>query len=232
MLWRRLLVFGGPGMLLFTAAGIAAPDRAADKKSSPGAQVIRLLDGFVQRRFEEDNGKLGISRLVPPISGHDTVWYDLQAKDSGEKEVLRAVQESGYEYLVEFVHCTHVPGRVKNPPEALPDKAQVRGITLIAANSTVAPFRPYSFGKDRLEFTKSTEEPIKEKASSVVDRIAKGRSVDTTVSGWQVGFRPVRASKASCLSCHSGAKSGDMLGVMAYAVRQPIKAESTNAVTK
>jgi len=100
----------------------------------------------------------------------------------------------------------------------------------IGSKSRVAPFRPYLYTKEREQFRKTTEESIEKKASGAIGRLAKGVSVDTTVGTWQVAFRPVRASKASCLNCHAGANAGDMLGVMAYAVRKPVKPESDAAV--
>jgi hypothetical protein len=214
--------------LLCAAMVIAMPGRSAERsgKAFASAQIIQLLDGYVQQRFEEDNGLFGVERLAPPVNGHASIRYQLYARNKGEKEILHTVQASGYEYLVEFVHCSHVAGHRQNPPAALPVRTQVKGITLIAAKSTAMPCLPYELTKERDTFRKTTEERIKKTASSVIDRLARGRGVDTTVDGWQVSFRPVRASKTACLNCHAGAKTGDLLGAMAYAIRQPIKSSS------
>ena len=229
---RRLPVICAFAATAAASAVIAIPGLRADTSSDKmtAAQVVELLDGLVQRRFLEDNGKFGLMRLPPPVSGHDTVQYKLHAQDSGEKEVIHAVDASEYEYLVEFLHCTHVPGRKQYPP-AEPEKAGVKSITLVAAKSASTPFPPYSFPKERKQFCTDTEEPIVKQANSVFGRLAKGAAVDTALGTWQVSFRPVRASKQSCLNCHAGAKMGDTLGVMAYAVRQPLKSDSGKAVS-
>lgn len=237
MVLRRLDKSRLPALCAFAAtaaasAGVAIPGIRAETSSDimTSAQVVKLLDGFVQRRFLEDNGKFGLMRLPPPVSGHDTVQYKLHAQDSGEKEVIRAVNAFEYEYLVEFLHCKHVPGRKQDPP-AEPEKEGVKSITLVAAKSASTPFAPYSFPKERKQFRTDTEEPILKQAGSIFGRLAKGAAVDTTVGTWQVSFRPVRASKQSCLNCHAGARMGDTLGVMAYAVRQLPKSETGQSVS-
>lgn len=231
---NRLLVFGSLAAAVFFGVAAALPGRPEEKsgKSAAGAQVVQLLDGYVQKRFEQDNGRFGLSRLPPPVFGHDSIRYQLQADDSGEKEVLHAIAVSGFEYLVEFVHCSHVPARSQNPPPARPARIEVKGLTLVAAKSEAAPFQPYQFGKDREAFQKTTEEPIKKEAVRIADRLQKESGVTSAIGTWQVTFRPVRASKASCLKCHAGAKSGDLLGVMAYAVRQPIKSASSPVTSR
>ncbi len=103
------------------------------------------------------------------------------------------MKASGYEYLVEFVHCTHVPGRKLNPAKTAegPDEpVRVRGMSLVAAKSTAVPFEPYSFVKEREVFRKTLEEPIEKKASGAVGKLAKGVAVDTRVETWQIAFRP------------------------------------------
>lgn len=222
---NRLLLSGAT----LAAALVALPARPAEKAGKPtsAATVILLLDGYVQTRFEQDDGKFGLMRIPPPVDGHDTIGYQLYPQNDGEKDILRTVGDSGLEYLVEFIHCTHVPGHRQEPGTPRPDPPRVTTITLVAAKSTAAPFRPYTFSKEREEFMKTTELPIIKKASAAMDRLAKGAAVDTKLDTWKVAFRPVRASKASCLNCHVGAKAGDTLGIMAYAVRPPIKPAPT-----
>ncbi|HLJ54219.1 MAG TPA: hypothetical protein VKT77_04215 [Chthonomonadaceae bacterium] len=205
-------------MLLLPGRAPAGPDR-----NSAGAKTIVLLDGYVQSRFEEDNNRFGADRLPPPVRGHDTIRYELAAATPYEHQVLKEVSDLGSEYVVEFVHCTHPLGRKQLAQAPADDGPKVLGITLIAAKTSEAPIRPYSFGKDREPFRKSVEEPIQKRAADDISKLMKGTPVDATIGTWHVAYRPVRASKASCLKCHVGASGGDVLGIMAYAVRPPIK---------
>ena len=47
-----------------------------------------------------------------------------------------------------------------------------------------------------------------------------GRSLEASADGWRLYARPVLADK-SCIDCHTAAKTGEALGVVAYAVEGP-----------
>jgi hypothetical protein len=190
-----------------------------DARDNASSRTVVLLDGYVQTRFEQDEGKFGLSRLAPPVRGHSSIWYDLPAANDREKEILEAVNASHVEYLVEFVHCAHIPGSVGGVKSGPQPSVDAMGFTLVAAKSPMASFPPYSNPKAREEFHKSTEEPLEKQAMALLPRLQKGETIDTSVAGWHVAFRPVRASKASCIRCHAGTKGGDTLGIMLYAVR-------------
>ena len=226
-----------PGIaLLITASAITAlSDQPVEKshRSASGSTVILLLDGYIQTRFEQDNDKFGLSRLAPPVNGHNTIGYQLNAADSGEKELIHSINSSGYEYLVEFVHCTHVPGWRVQHDENQNNAVSVRGMTLVAAKSKDSLFDAHSTSEARRTFRKNHEEPIEKQAAVMIAKVAAGKTVDTRVGSWQVAFRSVRASKSSCLGCHIGAKAGDMLGMVAYAVRRiPDAADQVDTSTR
>ena len=208
------LVFG-----TFAMQPLAGQQRGRNTRSDSLARVVVLLDGYVQTRFEQDEGKFGLSRLMPPVNGHQTVWYGLPVANEREKEIMEAVRATRLEYLVEFVPCAHKPGNPTIKPIEPDAELEGQGITLVAARSSAAPFEPYSFSKARQEFRKTTEGPIHKEALSKLPRLKKGDTVDTYAAGWYVALRPVRASKTSCLTCHKGANAGDTLGIMLYAVR-------------
>ena len=46
--------------------------------------------------------------------------------------------------------------------------------------------------------------------------------MDRDLGNWRLVLRPVLASRDSCLGCHAGAKRGDTLGVMVYAVDKAV----------
>ncbi len=55
-------------------------------------------------------------------------------------------------------------------------------------------------------------------AVEAVPKMKQGRPVDLKYKDWMVALRPVRAEKASCIACHTGAKINDTLGVMVYVI--------------
>ena len=55
-------------------------------------------------------------------------------------------------------------------------------------------------------------------AQNALPKLMKGQGVEQETADWLTVMRPVRATKASCLHCHTGAKQGDTLGVMTYVV--------------
>ena len=55
-------------------------------------------------------------------------------------------------------------------------------------------------------------------AVTALPPVTRGRHVDLKYKDWMVALRPVRAEKASCIECHTGAKLNDTLGVMMYVV--------------
>jgi len=55
-------------------------------------------------------------------------------------------------------------------------------------------------------------------AQKAMPSLQQGHEFLKTTEGWTLLLSPISASKDSCLTCHVGAKRGDTLGVMAYAV--------------
>ena len=60
--------------------------------------------------------------------------------------------------------------------------------------------------------------------------LRKGEREDVNFGNWLVALRPVRAEQDSCLGCHAGAKRGDTLGVMVYAVDKNANSARTKAI--
>lgn len=205
----------------FTRSGGEQAKKAGS--SDTPERLIVLLDGYIQTRFEQDEGRFGLSRLPPPVEGHGSIPYDLQASNDREREIVRAVNGSQYEFLVEFLHCPHSPGRLPGTNPASNAMTARVGLTLIAAKSSLVTFKPYSFSKERVQFRKSIEEGLEKQAIAEIPRLKQGSAINMSVSGWRVALRPIRASTAVCLNCHTGAKGGDVLGAVLYAVRPPAK---------
>jgi hypothetical protein len=55
-------------------------------------------------------------------------------------------------------------------------------------------------------------------ATDALVQLKKGHPAQSDRAGWTYAMRPIRASKSNCIGCHIGAKIGDTLGIMIYAV--------------
>jgi hypothetical protein len=67
-------------------------------------------------------------------------------------------------------------------------------------------------------------------AHKALPKLMKGQGAQQDSSDWLIVMQPVRAMKASCLKCHEGAKQGDTLGVLTYAVSKKSFADALPTV--
>jgi hypothetical protein len=65
------------------------------------------------------------------------------------------------------------------------------------------------------------EAKFRQAAVSALPALKQGRPFEKPVDGWLVACRAVRA-KGECIGCHRGAREGETLGVIVYAVREAI----------
>ncbi len=68
--------------------------------------------------------------------------------------------------------------------------------------------------------------PIKVSLRLVLPHLAAlkhGHPAEAEYENWVIVMRPVRALHQSCINCHAGARRGDTLGVMVYAVDKNAK---------
>ncbi|MCC2670926.1 MAG: hypothetical protein K0Q72_3397 [Armatimonadetes bacterium] len=210
----RVLALATFGLVLLTGTAIYA----LDPRRAP-EQVADLLDRITQPRFREDDvEKFGTSRLVT-LTEHVSVSR-LTDLNAGESALLASAHAFNRDYLIGFVRLT--------PPAAIAKRGTNGG-------SSGGGFQPqYLTISSRSVNTRSADQRLlrslarpDEHRASLSDAVlralpevqAKGRA-RTTDGRWSVTMRPVRASKDSCLKCHAGAKRGDILGVMVYAVDQ------------
>ena len=66
---------------------------------------------------------------------------------------------------------------------------------------------------------------VKNRAIDGLPQLMNGKEYRSEKADWTMLMRPTLA-KQECLSCHKGAKSGDTLGVMVYAVRKTPRNEA------
>ena len=88
------------------------------------------------------------------------------------------------------------------------------GAPVSAGFLTAAPISPQSA---------SLQQQLLLQAQAAMPRLAQGRTFSQTKEGWTLLLSPISASKDSCLTCHLGAKRGDTLGIMAYAVSNTVR---------
>jgi len=188
---------------------------------TPGTprQVAEALDKIVQPRFQDvTTGQFGMMRLIPVASGHPAVGFygGFRTSTPAEAALLAAADAPHRPYIMAFLHCAHVPGR----PGAYPISLQRPFLAPIASRAFALPQGP-----EHVQASMERDSALIQKtATDALPALRKGRPQEKTVGEWLVVMRPVRASTATCLGCHSGAKRGDTLGVMVYAVRnKPVR---------
>lgn len=216
-----LAVVGGLAPLLLAltlpplqgAPSSVRPDAAS---SETPQQVADTLDSIVQPRFQQNAGRFGVDRVY--LEGHDNT-YGLVGETHAERRLFRQVNDARRPYVVAFLHCAHKPGQYVRSKERV--DAETHPWVQVLATATA---------------TQDGSGNLWEWADTSLDKVARpaladlrqGSGVDKDLGNWRVVMRPVRAWRSSCLGCHAGAKRGDTLGVMVYAVdknviQHPIK---------
>lgn len=229
-----LLYAGAVGGLCFLAPVVNSQSVGA--ADSP-RKVAELLDCFVQNRFGQADGRLGVSRMVT-LQGHERVR--LFPETTFEKELMGRIKAGRRPYAVSFLHVDRPPAISKETVRSYPQYTAARrasskpyllplGMDLMTARPK-PPRRPmseklartlYAAMMRRMEKVRRDQEPIAAKAAAGLPRLRRGDPVNLTSGEWEVALRPVRA-KAACLGCHTRSKAGDTLGVMVYAVSRTV----------
>jgi len=177
-------------------------------------RVADALDRIVQPRFQDVTaGEFGMTRLIPVASGHQAVgsYGDFRTCTPAEAALLAAADAPRHPYVMAFLHCAHVPGR----PGARPDGVPRPWLARITSRAFALPLGP-----EHVQASMERDAALIQKtATDALPGLRKGRPQEKIAGEWLVVMRPVRASTETCLGCHSGAKRGDTLGVMVYAVR-------------
>lgn len=229
--------------VLLTAVGWTAlrvqPVAAASPKSGSPLQVADDLDRIIQPRFVQNAGMFGLSRLVPFVNGHAIGFmgrFDVETPT--EKSLLSQADAANRDYVIAFLHCAHVPGcfvsRGVFQPSARGGKLTAQSPSLSTlvvthnpsldaspATSQQVSAQSYLYGEGKDRFQRAAVQNL--------PKLQKGREVQATVAQWTLVMRPVTASTAACVNCHTGSKKGDTLGVMVYAVGNSINSVPANS---
>jgi hypothetical protein len=223
----RILLLAGlivPTVPLFGVA-IRSSGQDSTKNETP-LRVAELLDEIVQHRFEDDSGVFGITRLVTP-AGHSRL--SVNRNPSTLEPTYADADRYGRAYAVLFYRIAHPPGRYRNPPGTAPARESARIPFLISIGSGGHPkWTPGSLMREQRDILPR----IKQHAGQKLAHLKQGKEVLLELDHRLVLMRPVKASKSSCLGCHTGAKKGQALGVMVYlidkAAGQPSNAAGTD----
>lgn len=181
-------------------------------RSTPNAdtprQVAQTLDRMVQPRFRENAGQFGMDRVI--IGGHDDI-YELNAKSAADRSRLRRVKNARRPFVLAFLHCVHKPGKSAGAKRTEPfDKNFTPWLSVLAVGTKTKA------GVEKLHDW--GDKSLPGLTLPHLTSLKRGGEAETERGNWLVVMRPVRASRDSCLNCHAGAKRGDTLGVMVYAI--------------
>ncbi len=208
---------GGTTLLLIAALFASA------SPSPPGPsprQVAETLDSIVQPRFQQNAGRFGVDRVL--IQGHDNV-YDIEDGSRSDHRKLSRVKSARRPFIIAFLHCVHKPGHDVGSKKTYPIDTPFKPYTEILASGTVTSSgtnKLYNWGEAHLLSVTAPALP----------KLRQGKKVDVETGNWLVTMRPVRANHDACLGCHEGAKRGDTLGVMVYAVDKNVNSSPSRNI--
>lgn len=234
----RTLTAGGT-LLLGITLWTASRSQSIEKPDAP-LKVALVLDSITQPRFQEDLKNFGMSRLLPAAGGH-LVAGQLLLPTQKDRALFKTAESAHRDFLIGFVHCANLPGHarkvlpISHPAEPSPKRPttskEKSGLAMSASDPTftlpATVVSPICNHLGHLYATRPTTASAEETAlyqemskaaHKALPILIKGEGAEQASGDWLIVTRPVRAMKASCLKCHEGAKLGDTLGAMAYAV--------------
>ena len=229
---RTLILVSAGTTLLSTAFVFSLHGQPVGKAVPPLAdqalQVANDLDAVAQARFENTNAtSFGVPRLVT-VRGHTNLAGFYQPDAQEQKRIAQA-NSANRDYLVAFLHFSHVPGVQPGSQNANSYRGvstEARFSTLFANPNTLGQMGDEVFLSDsglalRIVYLlpqSVVQKTIQKVVSQNLPHVENGQNEQASEGNWLVVMRPVRALQDSCLGCHAGAKRGDTLGVMVYAV--------------
>ncbi len=164
------------------------------------------------------------------VEGHTNI-VGFYSPSAGEQKLLDRANAADRDYFVAFLHCAHVPGVSPGTHVVFHyrgNELEPRFFTLLVKPDSLGGIGGLYFLNDFNPLTRTVRyaprslvaRAIQKVASRVLPQLKNGQNEQAAEGDWLVVMRPVRALQASCLGCHTGAKKGDTLGVMVYAVNQ------------
>ncbi len=217
-MYTIIMAVGALGLMV---TALASPKKEVLPPLETPEQVAQAIDDVIQPRFQKDVDEVGIERIL--IEGHSGI-YSLDTKHMPKmKTLLKRIALSRRQFAISFFHCIHKPAKFRGiTKESFTSNGEEEGLqTLILPGNQY--YRTAGVGSlaehDRQGKWEEEQNPAIEKATTkVLPELRKGKPKEANIGKWYVAMRPVRAIKPSCLNCHTGAKKGDLMGVMVYSV--------------
>jgi hypothetical protein len=202
---RQGVVWVGALMLATTAALAVVgntkgrPVRARSAVTDPAArEVVETVDRLVQDRFRRPlDERFGISRIALP---EDRRMIHSRSNVPGDLSLLEKAEAQQRAYRV-FYLTTRPLSDDGLKAKAFPHSD---GLTLVSQGDCAAR-QPLPAAAVMTELN-----PLQR-------FLKEGRSVEAGALNWRIHGRTVLAEK-SCVSCHTAAKEGEVLGAVIYAV--------------
>ena len=189
---------------------------------NPSKDALSGLDDCIQKRFL-DTGSFGINRILPL---HGVRQFHPANVD--EQATVEDLEQKGYEVALFLAG-----GQILQPSRG----SSIRGYLFIDPRSDVQGPAFIT----RLVKTGELPNPnaLLPDARAALTSFDSSNSYEAQHDGWTILMRPLRATKETCVQCHTrgagGAnaslKIGDALGVVLYVFR-PVQAATSSADRK
>ena len=197
--------------------------------SSVSEKDIAFLNTMFQKRFQKlVEVNFGTGRMLPAEKGRihpkPLTWpQEFQPETTEEKTVTERFFAKGMVWRVGILHLRPVPKRPVGSPRLTAGTVEL----LIENRLSLLPPRPEAGEEAMKKYLVNLDQSRKDEVAMMrsgalarMEAASRGEALDWNESGWTFALRPVRAEKDQCLSCHTDAKRGDVLGVLAYMIRQ------------
>ena len=163
----------------------------------PDPPELDRLDQCIHLRFQ-DRTAFGMRRILP-MAQHAVQAF--RPENAAEQAAVDALRAEGFEMAL------FLAGRgtlASTGPFVDPRRARLQGPALITPLTADLPDRDSMLADAR-------------------SAIGKGASYTIRRGEWSIAFRPLRATNAGCVACHSTGEAvelGDVLGVATYVFRR------------
>jgi hypothetical protein len=204
-LWLGGVALATVGAMAVAGSAKNRPVRARSTVTDPQArQIADLVDTVVQDRFRRPlDQTFGLSRVARP--GDERMTHS-QSMTEADKPRLEKSEASGRAWRVLFYQTRSLASDGLKATEY----AHQGGLTDLASSEVSA----------RRNMGPAFYAAATQELKGLDRYLVAGRSAEAGVDGWRLFARPVLADK-SCVSCHAGARAGENLGTVVYAVEQP-----------
>jgi len=205
------------GALTTVEPALSAGQQRPTAIGTPAVSLaIDALNDCIQKRFEEMDGRFGVSRVV----NINRAPHAFEPESVSEMSAVRGLQQAGLRVVL------YVTGlRVMRPTPSLPlvgelhARSMIKGPVLITSRAAAAgaPEPPSSSA-------------LWDDGRRAMKAFATADTYEFRQPGWTMTARAIRASKRECLQCHretgvedsvpnARPKLGDALGAVIYGYR-------------